>query len=256
VLAHIINDSWSNSKRIVPRVGKGGAIDEFDVYGAQLISMKGLRMPDTVQSRSIICFIWPKLPSELVEEFTYQDDDEFKVIRRKLARWVVDNAVALRDAKPEFPPGFNNRVRVNWKTLLAIAGLAGREWLERTRKAALELETDRDEPSVTIRLFAALRDAWGEAEARTSESLCADLGKHPSGEWADITPHKLAAMLREFRIRPIHGLHPTGRSDLTRGGYRYAQFENAFARLLQKPSRESHTRTPGAKPSGKRPRKR
>jgi hypothetical protein len=147
VLAHIANDSWSNNKRKVPRVGKGGRIDEFDVYGAQLISMKGLRVPDTVLSRSIVCLIWPKLASELVEEFTYQDDDEFKVIRRKLARWVVDNAGALRDAKPDFPPGFNNRIRVNWKMLLAIAELAGGKWPKRVRNAALELETDRDEPS-------------------------------------------------------------------------------------------------------------
>src|SRR5262249_52362418 len=79
VLAHIINASWSNSGRKVPRVGKGGVVEEFDVYGAQLISMKGLRVPDTVLSRSIVCLIWPKLASEVVEEFTYQDDDEFKV---------------------------------------------------------------------------------------------------------------------------------------------------------------------------------
>jgi len=96
VLAHIINASWANNRRKVPRVGAGGKIEEFDVYGTQLISMKGLRMPDTVLSRSIVCLIWPKLASELVEEFDYQDDDEFKIIRRKLARWAVDNAVALR----------------------------------------------------------------------------------------------------------------------------------------------------------------
>jgi len=185
-----------------------------------------------------------------VEEFTYQDDEEFKVIRRKLVRWAVDNAVVLRDAKPDFPPGFNNRVRVNWRTMFAIADLAGGEWPKRGREAARGLETDRDEPSQEIRLFAALRDVWGDAEERTSESLCKALAAY-SEEWADfrgkgpITPHQLAALLRPFGIRPIHGLHPTGRADQTRGGYRYAQFENAWARLLQKPSSAPHTRTPG-----------
>jgi Protein of unknown function (DUF3631) len=251
VLAHIINDSWANNRRKVPRVASGGkTVEEFDVYGAQLISMKGLRMPDTVLSRSIVCLIWPKLASELVEEFTYQDDDEFRIIRRKLLRFAIDNAVALRAAKPEFPPGFNNRIRVNWKMLLAIAELAGREWPERVRNAALELETDRDEPSEAIRLFQGLQDVWGKVEKWTSESLCKALAKHPSGEYADfrgkgpITPHQLAALLRPFGIRPIHNLHPTGRSGKNQGGYRRVQFENAWARLLQKPSRDSLTRSP------------
>src|SRR5262249_9986027 len=105
VLAHIINESWSNSGTKIPRTGPHGEILEFDPYGAQVIAMKKLNMADTTLSRSIICRIWPKLPSERVEEFTYQDDDEFKVIRRKLLRWMVDNAVALCAAKPVFPPG-------------------------------------------------------------------------------------------------------------------------------------------------------
>jgi putative DNA primase/helicase len=249
VLAHVINESWSNSGTKIPRTGPCGEIVEFDPYSAQVIGMKGLNMADTTLSRSIICMMWPKLASEPVEEFTYQDDDEFKVIRRKLARWVVDNAVALRDARPDFPPGFNNRIRTNWKMLLAIAGLAGGAWPKRVRNAALELETDRDEPSENIRLFAALRDVWGKAEERTSRSLCAALAAHLSGEWADfrdkgsISQVQLAALLKPFGIRPIHNLHPTGRADKNLGGYRRAQFENAWARLLQKPPRDSLTRS-------------
>jgi len=258
ILAHIINESWSNSGTKIPRTGPHGEILEFDPYGAQIISMRGLDMPDTTLSRSIICMIWPKLPSEVVEEFTYQDDAEFKVIRRQLLRFAIDNAVALRDAKPEFPPGFNNRIRVNWRMALAIAGLAGGQWPKRVREAALELETDRDEPSEMIRLFAALRDVWGSAEVRTSESLCRALAEH-SEEWADyrgkghpIGPHQLAALLRPFGIRPIHNLHPTGRAKENQAGYRRAQFEDAWARLLQKPSGDSLTRSPDGKPRRKR----
>src|SRR5262249_13311743 len=202
--------------------------------GAQVIAMKKLNMADTTLSRSFICRIWPKLPSERVEEFTYQDDDEFKVIRRKLLRWMVDNAVALCAAKPVFPPGFNNRVRRNWKMLLAIADLAAGKWPKRRRKAALEVEVERDEASEGIRLFAGLRDVWGKQEKWSSADLCTALVAHPSGEWADfrgkgpISPHQLAAMLREYGIRPIHG----GKH----GFYRRAQFEDAWARLLQKPT--------------------
>jgi putative DNA primase/helicase len=234
VLAHIINESWSNSGTKIPRTGPHGEILEFDPYGPQVIAMKKLNMADTTLSRSIICRIWPKLPSERVEEFTYQDDDEFKVIRRKLLRWAVGNAVTLSAAKPVFPLGFNNRIRTNWKMLLAIADLAGGKWPKRMRKAALALETERDEASEGIRLFAGLRDVWGRQEKRPSADLCAALATHPSGEWADfrgkdpISPHQLAAILRDYGIRPIHGNKF--------GFYRRSQFEDAWARLLQKPT--------------------
>jgi hypothetical protein len=215
--------------------------------------MKKLNMPDTTLSRCIICMIWPKLASELVEDFSHGDDDKFRVIRRKLHRWAIDNALALRAGKPELLPGFNNRVRMNWKMLLAIADLAGGEWPKRARNAALELETGRDEPSETIRLFAALWDVWGEGQKRTSKSLCAALAAHPSGEWADfrgkgpISPHQLAALLRPFGIRPVHNLHLAGSSKDNQGGYLRSQFECAWARLLQKPSQDSLTRSPRRK---------
>jgi Protein of unknown function (DUF3631) len=245
VLSHIINASWTNDGSKIPRASsKGKSVDEYDCYGAQAFGMKKLRMPDTTHSRCIICLIWPKLPHEIVDEFNYRDDDEFKVIRRKSIRWSVDHAVALQTAKPEFPAGFNNRIRQNWKMLFAIADLAGAAWSQRARNAALELETDRDEQSETIRLFQGLHDVWGDAEKRKSASLCEALAAHPSGEWADfrdkgpISSIQLAALLREFGIKPIHNLFQAGRGKdkKNRGGYRRAQFKNAWARLLQKPS--------------------
>jgi hypothetical protein len=156
----------------------------------------------------------------------------------------------LRAAKPALPPGFNNRVRTNWKMLLAIADLAGGKWHERARNAAVELETSRDEPSETKRLFAASREVWGKAQKQASKSLCAALAAHPSGEWADfrgkgpISPHQLAALLRPFGIRPVHNLHLAGRAKDNQGGYLRSQFENAWARLLQKPPQDSLTRSP------------
>jgi hypothetical protein len=250
-LAHIINESWTNSGSKIPRAkASGKGYDEYDVYGTQAISMRGLKVPDTTLSRCIICLIWPKLESEPVEEFYYKDDDDFKVFRRKARRWAIDHAVALRAATPEFPPGFNNRIRMNYKMLLAIADLASGEWPKRARNAALELETGRDEPSEEIRLFAALRDVWGKAQKRASKDLCAALVAHPSGEWADfrgkgpISPHQLAALLRPFGIRLEHNLHLAGSAKDNQGGYLRSQFENAWARLLQKPSRGSLTRSP------------
>jgi hypothetical protein len=157
--------------------------------------------------------------------------------------------VTLQAAAPELPPGFNNRVRMNWKLMLAVADLASGEWPKRARAAALELEFGRDEPSENIRLFAALRDVWGGAQKRGSKYLCKALAAHPSGEWANfrgkgpISPIQLAALLRPFGIRPQHNLHLAGSAKSNEGGYLRSQFEDAWARLLQKPAEDSLTRS-------------
>jgi Protein of unknown function (DUF3631) len=257
VLAHIINESWTNGGQKVPRVGPGGEVIEFDPYGTQAIAMKGLNMPGTTLSRCIICTIWPKLPSEAAQDFDECDDEEFTIIRRKLARWSVDNAIALRSAAPE--SGFNNRTRKNWKVLLAIADLAGHEWPERARIAALELEMDRDEPSEGVRLFTAIRDLIGARAEITSVDMCRALAADLSSEWLNyrrkgpISQAQLAALLRPYGIRPVI-LHPTKRADLTRHGYRASQFQNAFARLLQKTTKDPNIRTlvPENKAAGRR----
>ena len=171
--------------------------------------MKGLNLPDTTASRCIPCMIWPKLASEVVEDFSYLDDDEFRTLRRKLARWVVDNAAALRDARPESVPGFNNRIRMNSRTLLAIADLAGGPWPKRARAAALELRKDDSaEPSDGIKALAAeklLRTRTKITSAEVTKALTAD----PTSHWCNfrgqgpISPTQFAALLKPYGIRPV-----------------------------------------------------
>jgi hypothetical protein len=46
-----------------------------------------------------------------------------------------------------------------------------------------------------------------------------------------ITQRQLAVLLKEYEIAPVV-LHPTKRAELSRHGYRRAQFKDAFARFL------------------------
>jgi putative DNA primase/helicase len=255
MLAHIINASWTNGGQKIPRVGPGGVVVEYDPYGTQAIAMKGLNMPDTTLSRCITCMIWPKLPTEVVEDFNYVDDEEFKTIRRKVVRWTADNVVALRDANPEPAPGFNNRIKMNWKILLAIADLAGGDWSKRARAAALELrKEDGSEPTDRIKAVAAMEQLLRGREEITSAEVCAALTADPTSEWCDfrgrgvISQTQFAALLRPYGIYTVL-LHPTKRARLSRHGYRAAQFKNVWARLLRKPTEEPNSRTldPGRK---------
>jgi putative DNA primase/helicase len=175
-------------------------------------------------------------------------------LRRKLLRWSVDNAVALQAAAPEGQ--FNNRVRNNWSLLWAIADLAGGDWPRRARAAALELETERDEPSEGLRLLAAIHDIFGTREAMTSAEICTALAAYPSNEWANfhnrgpISQTQLAVLLKQYRIQ-TQKVSPAG---IRLNGYFRAQFANAFARLLQKPGWEPDIQTeqPSKKPRSRK----
>jgi hypothetical protein len=49
LLAHIINESWTNSgSKILRARASGKGYDEYDVYGTQAISMRGLKVPDSL----------------------------------------------------------------------------------------------------------------------------------------------------------------------------------------------------------------
>jgi putative DNA primase/helicase len=174
------------------------------------------------------------------------------VLRQKLARWATDNAPALRDAKPIFPPGFNNRSMENWRLLLAIAELAGGDWPAAAREAAERLSNTRYLPSYGVRLLAAFKEYFANTAKKmvTSEEMVAYLSRDPTSVWIDynhggpITQRQIAILLDQYDIgsKP---LHPTGRKDLGRMGYEASQFVDAFARytsgevIIQSPSKKA-----------------
>jgi Protein of unknown function (DUF3631)/Arm DNA-binding domain len=202
-------------------------------------AMKGRKLPDTTLSRAIVIEMKRKKPHELAADFDHVDDEDFARLRRQCLRWANDAATPLTLARPEIPPGFHNRVRANWKPLLAIAELAGDDWKEKTWEAAEALSGVTPTGSVGVRLLADIKGvfAGGDLDEVLSrvlvEKLTADL-ESPWHEWKGgkpLTQKQLANLLREFTIisvdvRPgvIHGK-----------GYKRAQFEDAWSRYLDPP---------------------
>jgi hypothetical protein len=68
------------------------------------------KIPEAAASRHIFFMVLPKLETEPREDFKNRDDDELREIRRKVARWVRDNAAAIDAANPAMPEGFDNRL--------------------------------------------------------------------------------------------------------------------------------------------------
>jgi hypothetical protein len=245
-LRHIINASWTRGTKI-PRTVQG-VTHWFDPFSPKVVGLKGMNVPGPTASRSIVVKLWPRLPEETIEDFTFTDAPEFLELRRKLLRWSADNAVTLGDLNPEAPE-FRNRLRANWKLLLAIADHAGGTWPKRARQAAVTLSRKPAVVSEGLRLLAALCELLANRDAITSAEIVERLTADPSSEWCafrsrgKITQWQVAALLRSYDIYP-GVLHPTKRSDLSRGGYRASQFAEVFARFLPA---NSNTQTQKAK---------
>ena len=251
-LVTIVNAAWTRGTKI-PRQGPGGLTHWFDPFCPKVIAGVKLALLRTTMTRTIAVKMVPKLPEEKVEDFDHVDDDTFLTLRRKLTRWAADNVEALKGARPVLPPGFTNRLRMNWLLQLAIADLAGGDWPKLARRAAIRLARERREPSVGIRGLEMFRVLFATHGTEiTSADVQRWFAADQDDEWAEfngpgrpITKRQIALLIADYGINP-GVIHPRG-SKADRG-YKEEWFADAFARYLKLTPRK---RTTVRKPCGK-----
>jgi hypothetical protein len=127
--------------KCVPLPGGGYDEREFATWAATWIA--GIKkIPETVEDRSVVLRLKRKLPGEKVARFRGKDGGELDILKRKIARFVVDNEQRLRDIEPDMPEALSaagDRAPDAWEPVVAIADVAGGAWQERARNAALAL---------------------------------------------------------------------------------------------------------------------
>lgn len=232
----IFNASWTRGTKIPRQVSINGVYVTvwFDPFCPKAIGVLGFNVPRALASRCIVIKTLPKRREDK-QEFNHIDDEVFAELRRKLARWSADNAAALKDAKPLYPAGFNNRLQANWRLLLAIAELAGGQWSKQAREAAERISRTARKPSLGLQLLAAMQKMFAGRTEITSEEVVTQLRSDPDSIWVDyrgkgqITQRQVADLLEQYDIIP-HPLHPTKRKSFARRGYKLAQFVDVFAR--------------------------
>jgi hypothetical protein len=232
----------------------------YSTFCPKAIGMKGLYMPDTTASRSIIIRLVPKLASEQVEEFKFEDDDDFLTSRRKALRWAGDVAEQLKNAEPAMPFGFTNRPAASWRLLFAISDLAGGNFPKRARNAAPQLLVSRENSgSEGIRLLTALQTIFQSCKLITSDDLQRMLTLDDEGEWSNfrgrgpISKRQVAVLLEPFGLRP-KVIHPQRGSTAAARGYQAEWFTEAFARYLP-PTAATVAKRTSVQPPHKKPRK-
>ena len=179
------------------------------------------------------------IPSRLADEqvASLEDadaDENFTNLPRKLLRWSTDNMAAVKTAKPVMPIGFNNRQEKNFRLLFAIADLAGGDWPEKARAAALKL-SPTEGASPGRRLLADLRNPFAQHGGQlTSEQMAMLLAAEEESEWANyrgrgsISKQQIAEILKPYGVKPDF-IYQGGKQ---LRGYKAAWFETAFKHYL------------------------
>lgn len=226
-----------DSAYIIRLVGDAHTPKRFNVWGAKALAGIG-QLADTIMDRAVVLELRRKLPHEEVQRLRHAEPGLFNELASKLARFALDYRETVRMARPELPPALNDRAQDNWEPLLAIAEVAGGQWPERARQAALRLsEVGADGGTVGNELLADIQEVFETRNVQRIktkdliDALCEDEEK----SWATynrgnrITPRQVMNRLKEYGIASKN--IRTGDINPSKG-FERTQFEEAFLRYL------------------------
>ena len=239
-LKGIVNAGHTPSSAFVLRVvGDDHQPRRFNTFCPKALAGINLpkHLPDSTMSRAVVFNLSRKLPHEKVERLRHASPGLFEEIASKLARFAVDYAVQVRDARPDLPDALSDREQDNLEVLFAIAGCAGPEWERQGTETAPKLSgSNEGNTSIGNELLADVRQAFVHEQVGkiTTKNLIHALCKDEDKRWSTyshgkpLTPRQLASLLAPYGIKP-----KTVRfGNNTPKGYEVSQFSDAFARYL------------------------
>jgi hypothetical protein len=229
-----------NSAFVIRIVGENNEPKRFNVFGPKALAGISLdkHLPDSTMSRAIVFNMRRKLPSESVQRLRHAEEGLFDKLKAKLARFAVDYSEAVRVSRPLLPSELSDRAQDNWESLLAIAGCAGSDYLQRATEAALKLSITNDSSvSIGTELLQSIRFIFeNEAILKISSAALVDeLMSREDQPWATynkgwpMSPRQIAQLLKQYGIKPKT---IRIREGCTPKGYSSDQFDDAFARYL------------------------
>jgi putative DNA primase/helicase len=241
-LRNLVNSGHQRANAWVIRaVGEDFEPKRFRTWAPKVVAQIG-NLFATWASRAIHIELKRKAAFEKVTPLRLDRLGHLEPLKRKAARFVLDNQVALRTADPELPAELDGRPADNWRPLVAIADVAGGGWPARARQIA-QRGAKRDEATAGIMLLEDIRNTFDEREKNKSEDKdkisSADLAKalgeleeRPWSEWRNgkpITQRQVAELLEPFKIRPANVWIANGK---VAKGYKLSGFDDAFGRYL------------------------
>jgi hypothetical protein len=251
-LRGILNSGFERGGSTTVCVGQGKDISykEFSTFGAKAIAGIG-RLPDTIQDRSIKIAMKRQAPGEKADKLRRRAIEAVTApLREQMAQWALVAVATLANAEPAIPDELDDRAGDAWEPLVGIADLAGGDWPERARSAALALSVGdgREDNSINVRLLGDIRQVFVEkgTDRIAIADLVAELVAIEDAPWADLkdkplNPRGLGWRLRQFGVK-AKTIRFAGDDGVVRG-YHLDWFNDAFARYLPPPEQPTQTDT-------------
>jgi hypothetical protein len=214
-LQGILNAGYTPDTAIVIRMGPpapgskaSSAVNYFSVWCPKVIAQIG-HLPDTLADRSIVFRMQRKIPTEQCQRIRGLNTLD---LRRQCARFVLDHAQAITNARTEIPDPLNDRAADIWEPLFVLADLVGGDWPKLARDAAVglagSLEESNPAGSLLLDIFVAF--TLQQAQRLFTRDLLENLKRRSSGRpWMEVRNGKeindiwLARQLRPFG-HPAH----------------------------------------------------
>lgn len=212
-LRGILNSGHTRPTAVVVRCeGDDHATRIFSTWCPKAVAGIG-RPAGTIGDRAITIKLQRKSRSEVVARIR-QDRifAEHQALRSQLRRFADDYGAALAGADPDLPDALHDRARDNWRHAVAIADLAGGDWSQRARAAAVALTGSEDEAddALSVELLVDLKSVWPIGQGWwASASIITALTEMADRPWATLqqgrplTGAKLARLLRDFDIKVV-----------------------------------------------------
>ena len=184
-LRSVINSGHTKGTGVVRCTTDEHTPELFSTLCPKAIGMVGRKMPPATLSCCVVIELRRRKKSEPITKFRHEDDGELRDLRSRLRRWSMDNTEALRGCAPAMPGGFENRRADNWRIQFAIADLAGDDWGDKARAAALKIERGSDS-----RTNGRVCNGQGRKERKKghgSQAIWGDRGRAPWRE--SLRPH-------------------------------------------------------------------
>lgn len=214
-IAGVVNSGWSRDMAYVIRCDpETGEPRTFSTFGPKVIAAIG-RLRDTVEDRSLIIQLERRPRGCSILRYSKSGRAAGRAIASKFLAWAMDNQPALiqaAESEPDLPDVLHDRAHENWRPLVIIADLAGGDWPERARHAAVVISAGGDETDcadLSIRMLADIRNVLGGASEIAVSELHEKLISLEESPWGTIahgrplSVHRMVEILKAFGVKSI-----------------------------------------------------
>lgn len=238
-IRQVLNSGYRKDKKVWRCLPPTHEPVGFDVYCPKATA--GLNeLPATLAHRSIPLSMKPPRPDDVYEELDREEvEEKAEILRINLQSWADAAEEALRDPrlKPPRLEGLDARGNEIWRILFRIADLAGEDWPQRARIAALELSAgDRrhQNASMGVKLLTDIHAVF-DGDRMTCAAVAAALNaleESPWGGWNDQAGIRTRELGKKLAPYGVHA-KPLRIDGLRAGnGYERAQFEDSWSRYI------------------------